>query len=193
VKHLEFVRVVLANGTLSESAEAALLTLGYVPECAPSLLTYLLPDGGASLPPAHAYNPSARRVLYEPLQAFMDADLPCQSTAGAVHVAIMTPGRLVHHLQSSSRQLLGCLDILVRAPPRNLLLVIAALPELRHSIRTMHNVLHVWQRAHAHDAAVSQLCLSCGAVHASVWLVSSCPQGCMRAIGEKQIAGVECR
>jgi hypothetical protein len=126
-RHLPDLRLALLNGQVSAQEEAAVLECSNVPGAVPSLLGLLpaIQPLFRDLQPAIKYSPAAVSDLLSGaghgglcIQERDHAWASAQQTGASeipspVHIAVVTPGRLVHHLRRLGRQWLKHLRFLV--------------------------------------------------------------------------------
>ena len=123
-KSLPSIKLALLNGNASAREEAALLHCGHVPDATPSLLGLFPAIQPLYRDEANAvdYHPTVSSCLMQGAPGFCFGDehagsrdkAPQWQGACAVHIAVVTPGRLVHHLQRLGSGWLRQLNFLVR-------------------------------------------------------------------------------
>ena len=123
------ISVALLNGTHTTRDEGALLATGSVPKALPQLLA-LVPTLQAALPVPVEYHPTAATCLYPEMARFSGAGEGGLQVS-AVHIAVVTPGRLVQQMQLQGSAWLRELEFLVRPPALPAVLALPAQVLLR--------------------------------------------------------------
>lgn len=123
---LPSIKLALLNGSASAREEAAVLQCGAAPDITPSLLGLFpaIQPIFKDIPSAVDYNPTVASCLMQGAPSFSfgsptdtgNATEEASQWRGAcaVHVAVVTPGRLVHHLQRLGSGWLRQLNFLAR-------------------------------------------------------------------------------
>ena len=127
-KRLPSIKLALLNGSTSGREEGAVLQCGAAPASTPSMLGLLpaIQPVFSDEPGLVEYSPTVASCLMRGMPSFgfggaalesgRQGAAPQWQNACAVHVAVVTPGRLVHHLQRLGDGWLRQLNFLVRCP-----------------------------------------------------------------------------